>query len=160
MVKNGYMGERLNFSWLIEGKVAGHGAPKEALDLVYLKEKGIRALVWLAERREPSITMQVIQESGFKLLYEPIPDLEAPRQDQIARIIAFINQSLVARRPTGISCQAGLGRTGTILVCYLVSLGLKAEAAIRKVRSQRPGSIETWEQEKSVHSYAAKPARD
>jgi atypical dual specificity phosphatase len=39
-------------------------------------------------------------------------------------------------------CGAGMGRTGTILACYLVSLGIPAEDAIRQLIEKRPCSRE------------------
>jgi atypical dual specificity phosphatase len=72
--------------------------------------------------------------------------MTAPKQHQIEKIIALITISLSYGRPVGVSCSAGLGRTGTILACYLVSRGLDADAAINRVRMKRPGSIETREQ--------------
>lgn len=44
--------------------------------------------------------------------------------------------------------------TGTVLACYLVSLGYNALEAIDEVRAKRPGSIETKDQEEAVKTYA------
>jgi atypical dual specificity phosphatase len=52
-----------------------------------------------------------------------------------------------------------LGRTGTLLACYLVSLGLSPDAAIQQIRTVRPGSIETAEQEAAVAAFAQQAAR-
>ena len=52
-------------------------------------------------------------------------------------------------------CYWGLGRTGTMLACYLVKLcGMDAQSAITQVRYTRPYSIETYEQEEAVFDYA------
>ena len=51
-------------------------------------------------------------------------------------------------------CASGLGRTGTLLAAFLVSQGATAEEAIERVRSVRPGSVETLEQEQAIHAYA------
>ncbi|MFC1847184.1 dual specificity protein phosphatase family protein [Chloroflexota bacterium] len=66
----------------------------------------------------------------------------------------FIENSLFNNKPVGVSCGAGLGRTGTILACYLVSRGYDADAAINEIRKNRPGSIETQEQEDAIKAYA------
>ena len=69
-------------------------------------------------------------------------------------MIQFIEYSLSNHRTVGVSCGAGLGRTGTILACYLVTQGYDADAAINQIRKNRPGSIETQEQEDAIKAYA------
>jgi atypical dual specificity phosphatase len=71
-------------------------------------------------------------------------------------MVAFITKALSEGKPVGVSCGAGLGRTGTILACYLVSKGLKLEMAVNEVRDKRPGSIETKEQEQAIKTYASR----
>ena len=50
-------------------------------------------------------------------------------------------------------CHAGMGRTGTMLSCYLVADGADPRRAIIDVRKRRPGSIETYHQEDSIYAY-------
>ncbi len=69
-------------------------------------------------------------------------------------MIKFITEAISAGRPVGVSCGAGLGRTGTILACYLVSQGFDPSTTINEVRAKRPGSIETKEQEQTIITYA------
>lgn len=48
----------------------------------------------------------------------------------------------------------GRGRTGVMAACYLVHFqGFYPQSAIGTVRQQRPGSIETFQQERAVHKY-------
>lgn len=47
-------------------------------------------------------------------------------------------------------CRAGLGRTGTVAARLLVEHGARPADAIALVRTVRPGSIETVEQESYV----------
>ena len=54
-----------------------------------------------------------------------------------------------------VHCIRGMGRTGTMIACYLVkAYGMTGRTAINEVRRLRPGSIETKEQEQIVESYA------
>ncbi|MHB8908646.1 MAG: ADP-ribosylglycohydrolase family protein [Syntrophales bacterium] len=50
-----------------------------------------------------------------------------------------------------IHCRGGLGRTGTVAAQLLVEFGVAPQDAITKVRSARPGAIETAQQEKYVY---------
>lgn len=145
---------RLNFSWLVPNEVAGHGAPLSVEDLLYLKRKGIKALVRMAELNKARVTGAQVTESGFTDCHVPVPDFTAPTKEQMDKIITFIKASITQGQPVGVSCGAGLGRTGTILGAYLVSLGYSAHQAIDEVRAKRPGSIETTAQEEAVKTYA------
>jgi atypical dual specificity phosphatase len=98
-------------------------------------------------------TMQV-EGLGLRDCYEPIGDYTAPTQAQLSSITSFISLSLSEGRPVGVSCGAGMGRTGTILACYLISTGLNAEDAMQEVRTKRPGSIETEGQEQAIRAFA------
>ncbi|MDD4230663.1 MAG: dual specificity protein phosphatase family protein [Dehalococcoidales bacterium] len=144
----------LNFSWIIEGKLAGHSAPHSEKDLTWLKEQGILSLVRMAEQDEEQVSNKIAKLDIWDL-HEPVTDFEPPELYQILRMVEFINASCLAGRPVGVSCGAGYGRTGTILACYLVSQCYDAEAAIKEVREKRPGSIENKKQEDAIRQYAA-----
>jgi atypical dual specificity phosphatase len=87
-------------------------------------------------------------------MFEPVPDFTPPEPDQIQRMIEFIDEQTEASRPVVVSCYAGIGRTGTVLACYLVHRGREPAEAITMLRELRPGSIQTPEQEAAVYAYA------
>ena len=144
----------LNFSWLIEDKLAGHKALSSEDDLLWLKKKGILSVVRMVEMSRAEITSIQITQQGLLDCYEPVADYHAPSLKQIDKILKFINSALVDGRPVGVSCYWGMGRTGTIMACYLVSQGYAANEAINEVRTKRPGSIETESQEDVIKEYA------
>jgi atypical dual specificity phosphatase len=54
-----------------------------------------------------------------------------------------------------VHCLAGLGRTGTLLACYLVKhQKMLADDAIQKIREERPGSIQSFPQEEMIFQFA------
>ena len=65
----------------------------------------------------------------------------------------FIQQSIAHEEPVAVSCGGGIGRTGTILACYLVAQGIGAEQAIPTLRSTCGPSMETQTQEAAVYAY-------
>lgn len=144
---------RLNFSWVTPGEIAGHSAPMSADDLRYLKRIGILALVRMAECHKTQVSSAQIEELGFTDCHEPVPDFSAPRQAQIDRIISFMQESVAAKRPVGVSCGAGIGRTGTILACYLVTKGYSAQQSMEEVSHRRLAGIETGDQKEAVRTY-------
>ena len=52
-----------------------------------------------------------------------------------------------------VHCLAGIGRTGTILAAWLVSNGLTAQEALRRVRRIEPKFVQTTEQEEFLQQF-------
>lgn len=149
----------LNFSWLVEGEVAGHSAPASVDDLAYLKGKGIRALVRMEEEHKVRVTPEEVREQGLSDCYQPVADFTAPTPRQIDWMIRFIEDNVAGGKPVGVSCHAGIGRTGTILACYLVKKGRSAEEAMQEVAIKRRAAVETEDQKQAVRDYARRMGR-
>jgi atypical dual specificity phosphatase len=142
------------FSWLIAGKLAGLAYPEAGQDdLLELRQMGVRALVSLTERALPGA---LVQKFDIAYLHLPIANFAPPKPEQIDRFVSFCEDNISAGRPVAVHCLAGMGRTGTMLACYLVWQGTPAEEAIETVRDNRPHSIETVEQERAIVEYAAR----
>ena len=142
---------KLNFLWLIENEVAGHSQPSGMDDLVWLHDKGIRALVRMSE--EPVVSPAQIKSVGMDDLYEPVEDFSGPAVEQLDKMVDFIMKSVWNKKPVGVSCDFGVGRTGTVLACYLAKRNVAARGIIIEVRRRRPGAVETQEQVKAVEDY-------
>lgn len=142
---------RLNFSWLIDKEVAGHSEPCSHDDLVWLFEKGIRALVRMSEDRR--VSSEQIKRLGMDDLYEPVPDSAAPSQAQLDRMVQFIMKSVWDGKPVGVSCGGGIGRTGTVLACYLARRNATARGFVIEVRRKRGRAVETVGQMKAIEEY-------
>ncbi len=141
----------MNFGWVLNDELAGSQGPSSLDDLSFLYHQGVRAVIRMEERT-------IAADSGTDLdlvdMFVPVPDFTPPNQDQIQQMVEFIDQQTAEQRPVAVSCYAGIGRTGTVLACYLVHRGATAADAIKKVRELRPGSVQTPEQEAAVLQYA------
>jgi len=149
--------ERLNFSWLISGEIAGSRGPEFPEHLEFIQHQGVGALVRLSD--VPGVTPDDVEKAGMMDYHEPVQDMTAPSTSQIEQIVEFIQGCLAKAKPVCVSCDGGYGRTGTLLSCYLVYKGYTATHAIHQVKVKRPGSVLTLEQIKAVEDYALQLGR-
>lgn len=139
------------FSWVIEGELAGMPEPSLA-ELSWAAEEGVAVLVSLTETgTDPDLAAAL----GVEVVHIPVPDMTAPTLHQLQKFIAVTDASLRDGRPVGVHCLAGMGRTGTFLAAWFVREGMTPAQAISHVRTLRPGSIETDEQEWVIVQFAA-----
>ncbi len=136
----------LNFSWIIEGALAGSVGATERKDLFFFKMQEISSVVRLDENNISAEPWQLFE------LFEPIDSLANADFEQINRISVFIEEQFEKwERPVVVTCETGNEITGVILACYLVYVGHSAESAVAAVESSRPGTIS--DNESVVYSY-------
>jgi atypical dual specificity phosphatase len=150
----GALGKPDNFSWVIKGKLAGSARPENEAQLRWLRGKGIRAFVCL--NKERPLDDKQVRELGFEYLFLPVKDFTAPTQDDMAEFVRFAQEMIGQNLPVVVCCGAGIGRTGTMLAAYFVSLCLSPMEALKKIEAMRGVGVESYSQREAIFEYARK----
>ena len=139
-----------NFSWLLVNRIAGSGCPRSELELRGLLGVGVRYVVTLCDDPRPPPCIDSIR--GLEHITIPVPDLRRGHLSDFDQFFGVCDRSMEEGGSILVHCRSGRGRTGMFLAAFLVKYqGLGADEAIRTVRSRRPGSIETGDQEQCLH---------
>lgn len=75
----------------------------------------------------------------------PIPDMDAPTTERMSEIQQAIEAALEAGRTVYVHCLGGLGRTGTVLGCYLVEHEVSVAEALAEIQRRRRWTKSRWE---------------
>jgi len=152
--------------WAVDGVLAGMPMPYIALDrrmnhdgalnayedeLLSLDQAGIKAFVCLLNLPADA---SVFESAGFEFQCAPVENGCPPSREQVKQITAFIDGCRVRALPVAVFCEAGLGRTGTVIASYFIQKGMSAGDAISLVRSKEPCAIETSAQIKFLEDLA------
>lgn len=133
-------------------RMAGTGALSAFDDeLPALHAAGVRGVVSLLNLPSDA---SVYQSAGFTFLCLPVPDGGAPTFEQTEQFVGFVQSQRAVQRPVSVHCEAGLGRTGTLLATYLIARGDSAATAIERVRAVERVAVETPRQIHFLEQYA------
>lgn len=138
------------FRWIIEDSFAGCGRPGLLgtfdEDVAFIRGAGFGLIVTLTE--EPAAPLE-----GIGALHFPIADMGIPTP----RLCEAACRTIVSEIERGarvlVHCRAGMGRTGLMAACVLVTLGRSAQAALDEVRRVNPGYVQSAAQERFITHY-------
>ncbi|MFN0153923.1 MAG: fused DSP-PTPase phosphatase/NAD kinase-like protein [Gaiella sp.] len=147
--------------WLTDGLAAGEypvSEPGTAAEIRRFEDAGIRVFVDLTHPGDglPSYERHLGLATR---LGHPIPDYGIPSDARMVEILDALDGAVGAGKPLYVHCWGGIGRTGTVLGCWLVRRGMSAAGAIELIRERRretpgfhrfPDSPQTSEQHRFV----------
>ena len=142
-----------NTYWVVPGRFAAGEYPgarnrhEAAARLRTLLRAGINHFIDLTgppDRLEPyeRIAQEQAQAEGTTVWREhhPIPDMSIPRRDrEMTAILDAIDDAMARGRTVYVHCWGGIGRTGTVVGCWLVRQGLTGDEALAQL-------AERWQQ--------------
>jgi atypical dual specificity phosphatase len=144
-------------TWVEDAGLVACRYPRDQKSLQELAEQGVSVLINLHESPHPE---GALARYGLSEIHLPVPDFTPPTPAQLEQGVHAIEKAVSRGHRVAVHCGAGLGRTGTLVACYLVSLGLEPDEAIARIRAARPGSVETPQQEAAVAQYARQTVRN
>ena len=138
-----------NFSWIIENKLAGSAIPTSIDEVQWAIEQGVKSIVTI---REDPLDDDWVKDVNY--LHVSSNDMGVPEFADLTYAVDFIHRRITNSEPVMVHCLAGVGRTGTILACYLIKYQkMSANEATEKVREKRPGSIQSYPQEEIIFRF-------
>ncbi len=160
-----------NTYWVLPGRFLAGEYPARGSDfenrrrLTALLLAGIETFVNLTWPGELPPYDNLLNEEALLLektvtcLRFPIPDFDTPTADRMRATLDALDAALANGHHIYLHCWGGVGRTGTVVGCYLVRHGLSGEQALRQLaewwqtvpkRSLHPRSPETEAQRQFV----------
>ncbi|MFP3853183.1 MAG: fused DSP-PTPase phosphatase/NAD kinase-like protein [Anaerolineales bacterium] len=139
--------EEVGGYWVIEGRLGAgpHPCPDAGNHSNHGAQNLIRddfdLLVDLTQAGEPGIDSYSVSGgvAGIEVTYRRfgIPDMQVPSVNKMADILDLLDSGMEDGRKIYLHCRAGLGRTGTVVACFLARTGMTGEQALSRLAEMR-----------------------
>jgi len=139
--------------WVVDGLFLAGEYPGSYLEeetrrkLAAFLDAGIRAFFDLTAKGELSPyeerLCELARDRSVDVTYErtPIRDMDVPDVAGLRALLGRIAANIAAGIPSYVHCYGGIGRTGTVVGCWLVEhAALQPDAALKRVTELRFGT--------------------
>lgn len=156
---------------LLAGAIPAAASPEEAHEkLTALAKTPIQAVINLMEAHEVNHEGKpffdyapVLNEMGVDVLRFPIRDVSIPTEAEMTAILDTIDTLHAKGKAVYVHCWGGIGRTGTVIGCYLIRHGLASKDTVlneinnlkRNTSFADRTSPETYQQREFVQNWMA-----
>ena len=130
-------------------------------ELAAWRREGIDAVVSFLtpeEERDLDLSFEESETKAQGMAFRsfPIPDRQVPDSEaRLAKLLTRIDQDLAFGKNVVLHCRQGIGRTGLVAACLLITKGLDVGDAIKQLSDLRGIPIpETTEQRRWIDHYA------
>jgi hypothetical protein len=137
--------------WVVPGRLlAGEypGARDDAQarrQLRRLRWSGVSDFIDLTEAGEYGLRpYPPLLDGGARHRRFAIRDRDVPGDGTMREILDAIDAALTEQRTIYVHCFGGIGRTGTVVGCWLVRHGAAGEEALRQIADWRDGTSDAW----------------
>ena len=115
-------------------------------------DAGIRSFVDLTDIEDPlqpyeGLALSLADERSLEVRYRrmAIRDHDVPTVEHMRDVLAHIDAEIAAGRAVYVHCLGGIGRTGTVVGCWMVEHdGLTGAKALERIAALRAASANNW----------------
>lgn len=135
--------------WVVPGRVLAGEYPGAAdgdaakAKLALFREAGIDCFVDLTEEDEYRLrpyAADVVEDGVIEYRRLPIADQGCPTVGEMRAILDTIDDAVARGKNVYVHCWGGIGRTGTVVGCYLVRHGTAPRDALAAIARWREGT--------------------
>ena len=138
--------------WITKSLAVGY-APRSEEDLRLIRAVGVKAIVNLCA--ECYDLNEVESAFDFDVYYLPVVDEAAPTIEALAKLLDWMKQKINSGKRVLVHCRYGIGRTGTVVLCYLIHSGYDFKKA-RAMMKATPSWPANREQQELVDRFVAR----
>ena len=130
---------------LLAGEYPGAADPENAeRRMRAFAERGVLTFVDLTHPADALWPYEHLLPDGARRIAHPIVDLGTTTVVHMTRILDDVDAALEDDRSVYVHCWGGIGRTGTVVGCWLVRHGLDDGDPVRTITRLRRGVPDAW----------------
>ncbi len=143
--------------WITPHVAIGY-APRSQTDIDSIQNQGIDAILNLCA--ECYDLHEIERAAGLEVHWLPVADENAPELDTAQKELAWMDSILAQGKKLLVHCRFGIGRTGTLMVAWLLKQGYTMDDALEMLSHTpaEPKSRRQWEFLNAFSLSVGKPA--